>query len=164
MCPSSSPAALPCGVRQRRGGARLKDAAGGNRGSTRNCPRFRSRREPRAPDPTYAQSRSSGCRCELELAPTQQVSASGSTSSEKPGQVKVCPLFHQICGSRGWRVSPGGSAVTGRVLSVRGVPASLSASHRHPGFARPPGTRTAASWLLPAPPPPSCTASGTGMD
>lgn len=92
VCPRSFPAALPCGVRQRRGGARLKEAAGGNPGSTRTVPDSVP-----AANLIYAHSRSSGCRCE-------QVSASGSISSQKLEQVKevVCLLPPQICGSRGW--------------------------------------------------------------
>lgn len=63
-CPRSSPAALPCGVRQRRGGGAVKRSHRWKPGLHPHCPRFHSRCEPPAPDPTYAQGRSSECRCE----------------------------------------------------------------------------------------------------
>lgn len=107
MCPRSSPAALPCGVRQRRGGARLKEAAGGNRGSTCTVPDSVPDSVPAANrrlliQPTLRAGALSAA-ASLEPAPTEWVSASGSFSSEKPEQVKevVCPLPHRICGSLG---------------------------------------------------------------
>lgn len=154
MCPRSSPAALPCGVRQRRGGARLKEAAGGNRGSTCTVPDS-------VPDSVPAANRrlliqptlragALGAAASLEPAPTERVSASGSFSSEKPEQVKevVCPLPRRICGSLGDEEGdcsrlPGGSRQSfdgaGQEAGAgeRGLPAFLSTSHRHPPLRTP---------------------------
>lgn len=174
---SSARAPLPQPSRAASGrggvGARLKEATGGNRGSTRTVPdSIPAVNRRRLIQPTLRVGALSAA-ASLEPAPTEQVSASGSISSEKPGQVKevVCSLSRQICGTRGWQVSPGGPAVTDSLDHAGGgggggggLPASLSASHRHPAFASPPGTGTAAGWLSPAPPPPSCPAVGTGMD
>lgn len=60
MCPRSSPAALPAEA----GWGAVKRSRRWKPGLHRHCPGFCSRREPPAPDLTYAQDGSSGCRCE----------------------------------------------------------------------------------------------------
>lgn len=102
--PALSPAALLSERRQAEAGwGAVKRSRRWKPGLHPHCPRFRSRREPPEPDPTCARAGALGAAASWESAPTDQVSASGSSSSEKPEQVKemVCPLPLQICGSRG---------------------------------------------------------------